>query len=91
MFGFLDRMLRRWTCRTHPLQAAMAAPRLPHHPAQKVGRRHGRPTPTRAFWISVDPLDMRRAAMAGTPREVCEVLDQLLAMQEIQHAARAPG
>jgi hypothetical protein len=31
---------------------------------------------------------MRRAAMAGTPREVCEVLDQLLAMQEIQHAVR---
>lgn len=38
--------------------------------------------PARAFWISVDPLDARRAVMSGTPREVCEVLDELLAMQE---------
>jgi hypothetical protein len=40
--------------------------------------------PARAFWISVDPQDARRAVMSGTPREVCEVLDELLAMQETQ-------
>lgn len=38
--------------------------------------------PARAFWISVDPEDARRAVMSGTAREVCEVLDELLAMQE---------
>ncbi len=38
--------------------------------------------PARAFWISVDPQDARRTVMAGTPREVCEVLDELLAMHE---------
>lgn len=42
-------------------------------------RKHG---PARAFWISVDPQDARRTVMSGTPREVCEVLDELLAMQE---------
>jgi hypothetical protein len=36
----------------------------------------------RPFWISVDPQDLRRTVMAGTPREVCEVLDELLAMQD---------
>jgi hypothetical protein len=46
-----------------------------------VARKGG---PARAFWISVDPQDARRAVMSGTPREVCEVLDELLAMQENQ-------
>lgn len=40
----------------------------------------------RAFWISVDPQDIRRTAMAGTPSEVCEVLEQLLAMQTNQQS-----
>jgi hypothetical protein len=39
-------------------------------------------SPARAFWISVDPQDTRRTVMSGTPKEVCEVLDELLAMQE---------
>lgn len=39
-------------------------------------------SPARAFWISVDPQDARRTVMSGTPKEVCEVLDELLAMQE---------
>jgi hypothetical protein len=42
-------------------------------------RKHG---PARAFWISMDPQDARRTVMSGTPKEVCEVLDELLAMQE---------
>ena len=42
--------------------------------------------PARAFWISVDPQDTRRTVMAGTPREVCEVLDELLAMQDTHPA-----
>jgi hypothetical protein len=45
--------------------------------------------PARAFWISVDPQDARRTVMSGTPKEVCEVLDELLAMQEF--SAPAPG
>lgn len=44
--------------------------------------------PARAFWISVDPQDTRRTVMSGTPKEVCEVLDELLAMQESAAALR---
>jgi hypothetical protein len=44
-------------------------------------------SPARAFWISVDPQDTRRTVMSGTPKEVCEVLDELLAMQEFSAAA----
>ena len=50
-----------------------------------VVRKHG---PARAFWISVDPQDARRTVMSGTPKEVCEVLDELLAMQESTAAPR---
>lgn len=48
-------------------------------------RKHG---PARAFWISVDPQDARRTVMSGTPKEVCEVLDELLAMQESATTSR---
>lgn len=44
-------------------------------------------SPARAFWISVDPQDTRRTVMSGTPKEVCEVLDELLAMQEFSASA----
>lgn len=54
--------------------------RLAHRQAGTAQARvpGGQPRP---FWISVDPQDLRRTVMAGTPREVCEVLDELLAMQ----------
>ena len=62
--------------RSRARRALGAADTARHTPAARE------PGPARAFWISVDPQDTRRTIMSGTPKEVCEVLDELLAMQE---------